>query len=128
MSKFPKSEILRNKSRIEALFSKGESFNVYPLRVVYLTEPPSADSQSTQVLVSIPTKKFKKAVDRNKLKRRVREAYRLNKHHLKRSEDRFYLLIGYIYIGKEIESYDLIARKLKQSLQRLTKLVGSKEN
>ena len=83
-------------------------------------------ARSHQTLITVPRKRYKKAVDRNCLKRRIKEAYRLNKHVLDHSTTD-YLLIGYIYIGKEILDYHLIAEKLKQSLQRLKEVIGSKE-
>jgi ribonuclease P protein component len=118
LNKFPKSERLRNKRRIEELFQKGATFTIYPLKVVYLRKPQTADYRN-QLLVATPKKNFKKAVDRNKLKRRIKEAYRLNKKLLENQQAGFYLLIGYIYVGKEIASYQIIEEKLKQSLNRL---------
>jgi ribonuclease P protein component len=82
-------------------------------------------SVPNQVLVSASKKNFKRAVDRNQLKRRMREAYRLNKHVLEDSLKEFYLVIGYIYVGKEIASYQEIEEKLKQSLLRLRDIIGS---
>jgi hypothetical protein len=55
----------------------------------------------------------------------MREAYRLNKHVLEDSLKEFYLVIGYIYVGKEIASYQEIEEKLKQSLLRLRDIIGS---
>jgi ribonuclease P protein component len=126
LSKLSKSEILRDKKQIEELFSQGETFNAFPLKVVYLLKPQPEECRHHKALITVPKKNFKKAVHRNKLKRRIREAYRHNKYVLNKPIADFYLLIGYIYIGKQIESYQLIAEKLKQSLQRLTKVVGSK--
>ena len=111
-NKFPKSERLTNKKLIGELFDKGSSFHVHPLKVLYLESP----SESNQVLITVPKKIFKRAVDRNLIKRRIREAYRTNKH--KRIGDT-YLLIGYIYIGKEIAEYKTIERKLIETLDRL---------
>ena len=118
MNKFPKSERLHSKKQIDELFSRGTSFTIYPLRVVFLKKPLESKLPN-QVLVSIPKKVFKKAVDRNKLKRRIREAYRLNKQLIENGQVRFYFIIGYIYIGKEIANYETIKDKLKQSLLRL---------
>lgn len=118
MNKFPKSERLHSKKQIEELFSRGTSFTIYPLRVVFLKKPLESKLPN-QVLVSIPKKVFKKAVDRNKLKRRIREAYRLSKQVIENGQVGFYFIIGYIYIGKEIANYETIKDKLKQSLLRL---------
>ena len=124
MNKFPKSERLHSTKLIEELFEEGTSFTIYPLRVVYLKKP--LQSQEThQVLVTIPKKRFKRAVDRNKMKRRIKEAYRLHKQVLKSEMQKFYLLIGYIYVGRDIASYQEVEEKLKESLLRLKEIVDS---
>lgn len=127
MNKFPKSEILSSKATIKDLFAKGQSFNCFPLRVIYLIRPRLQQSDATQVLFTVPRRSFKKAVDRNTIRRRIKEAYRLNKQVLYQPDSKVYLQIGYIYIGKNIEDYQTIADKLKQSLKRLTAIVGEKE-
>ena len=124
MSKFPKSERLHSKKLIEELFNSNTSFTVYPLRVVYSKKSLHANDPH-QMLVSIPKKRFKRAVDRNKLKRRIKEAYRLHKQVLEEGKREFYLLIGYIYVGKEIANYQEVEKKLKQSLLRLKEIVDS---
>ncbi len=124
MNKFPKSERLHNKSSIATLFSKGQHLVVYPLKLVYLKKERLDHALPNQMLVTVPKGRFKRAVDRNLLKRRIREAYRLNRQLIRQPED-FYLLIGYIYIGKELHNYHLIEEKLKQSLLRLNKVIGT---
>ena len=124
MSKFPKSERLHSKKLIEELFNSKTSFTIYPFRVVYLMKPLQAN-ECHQVLISIPKKRFKRAVDRNKLKRRIKEAYRLHKQVLGEEIQNFYLLIGYIYVGREIANYQEVEEKLKQSLLRLKEIVDS---
>jgi len=69
----------------------------------------------------VPKRNFKRAVDRNTLKRRIKEAFRLHKQVLAASPSPNSWIIGYIYIGKEIADYQTIAGKLNQSLLRLTK-------
>lgn len=75
---FPKKEHLCGEIRVGKLFSEGKAFIVYPLRVVYKVLPESSDIP-VKVLVSVPKKRFKHAVDRNRIKRLMRESYRLSK-------------------------------------------------
>src|SRR4051812_43206035 len=77
--KFPKEERLSSKKLIEELFSKGSSYYLYPFRLLVKDEKLPEGQLFPQVLISVPKKKFKKAVDRNRLRRQIKEAYRLNK-------------------------------------------------
>lgn len=116
---FPKRERLNSKKLIKELFTKGSSFHLYPLRIMYLPNPEE-NSGPDQVLFSVPKRYFKKAVDRNKIKRRLREAYRRNKHLLNDGNEMPHsFLIGYIYTAKDIIKYQELEDKLKSSLQRL---------
>jgi ribonuclease P protein component len=111
---FRKSERLSAKKDIEELFNNGSYFYLYPFKVIYLknTQP-----ELNQVLFSVPKRNFKKAADRNLLKRRMREAYRLHKHLLLTTPQ--ILSIAYIYTSKEIVDYQTIANQLKESLSRI---------
>ncbi|MDN5205083.1 ribonuclease P protein component [Fulvivirgaceae bacterium BMA10] len=116
---FSKNERLNSKKLIQELFTKGSSFCLYPIKIIYLHQASDAEG-SNKVLFTVSKKRFKKAVDRNKIKRRLREAYRLNKYQLldpDLSGDP--LLIAYIYIGRDILSFKEIESKLKDSLLRL---------
>jgi len=76
-----------------------------------------------QVLFSVSKKNFKQAVDRNLLRRRIFEAYRQHKHILQPMADQEkFLLIAYIYIGKEKATYQVIERQLIEALKRLNNL------
>ncbi|KAA3440791.1 ribonuclease P protein component [Rufibacter hautae] len=117
--RFPKEERLRSKKLIEQLFREGSSFNSYPLRFVALQVPGSAELP-VQVLVSVSKRSFKKAVDRNRIKRQMREAYRLHKHTLsKANPEGGTWCIGILYIGKEKSPFNVISKKLNLGLERL---------
>lgn len=114
---FSKEEHLCSKRLISLLFAKGSSFNLYPLRFVYCT-PQNLPPGQSQVLISVSKRYFKRAVDRNRLKRQMREAYRLNKHILRQDHSLAPGLLGIIYIGKEKKSYHSIQKKLISGLER----------
>lgn len=114
---FPKEEHLCSKRSIALLFSKGSSFNLYPLRFVYLT-PQDMPPAQTQVLISVSKRYFKRATDRNRLKRQMREAYRLNKYLLTQNQEQAPRLLGILYIGKEKKSFAVIQKKLISGLER----------
>jgi ribonuclease P protein component len=114
-----KREILRSKKSIKELFDNGSSFFLYPFKVQHITNP---DSKNNQVLFSVSKRNFKKAVDRNLLRRRIREAYRLHKSLLVAEEkESFSISIALIYISKFKLPYEEIENKLKQVLVRLNK-------
>ena len=117
---FPKEEHLCRKKLIEQLFSKqGSSFGVYPLRLTWLPAP-ARHSEPPQVLVSVSKRTFKRAVDRNRLKRLMREAYRLNKYRLLEAENGHPVaLLGILYTGKEKSELPLLEKKLISGLNRL---------
>ena len=113
--RFRKEERLSRKRIIEALFEKGSSYLVFPLKVIFLLHPDLTQSQH-QILITAPVKNFKKATDRNTLKRRIREGYRLNKALFKTSPT---FCLAYIYIAKEILPSSTIHKAIRSSLERL---------
>jgi ribonuclease P protein component len=121
MHTFKKEERLCSKKLLEKLFHNGSSFLVYPFRIVSIPET-LADSPA-KVVIAVSKRKFKRAVDRNLIKRRIREVYRLNKNELLYSflkERDLNLLISIHYIGKEIPEYEFIVKKLKLAIKKLT--------
>ena len=118
---FKKSERLHSKLLIGNLFDKGKSFFSYPYRVTFL-HVERGEGPPAQILVAVSKRNFKSAVDRNKIKRLIRESYRNNKHVIWDSYDNKpneQLLLSVVYVGKTIEPYTEIERKLILILHRL---------
>ncbi len=126
MFTFSRHERLKSRTLIGRLFREGNSFVAYPLRVVWL--PMDADTRQAvsmedaraQLAISVPKRVFKTAVDRNRLKRRIREAYRLHKHLLYdklTTGDRFAALM-LVYVAKEDLPYEEIARGLVKMVKK----------
>ena len=111
-----KSERLSSQKQIQALFSHGKSFNARPFAIRYL-ELAEPDQNEHQILVSVSKRNFKRAVDRNRIKRQIREAYRLNKHLLAGLSNKY--AIAYIYTFKKMIAYKELENKLIESLSRL---------
>ncbi|MBX2841422.1 MAG: ribonuclease P protein component [Flammeovirgaceae bacterium] len=113
---FSKDEKLTSKKAISLLFKEGKSFFKYPYKLIYSVTP--AESQLPKVLISIPKKNFKKAVDRNKLKRQTREIYRKNKFLFGQEEEKFIPNhLGFIYVGKEKEDFSVLERSIIKLLK-----------
>ena len=87
-----KEERLSWKRHIDRLFTEGRSFVAFPLRVVYLLSDEEGMPVRASFLVSVPKKRFKRAVKRNRIKRQVREAYRMHKYDLWESLEAIRLL------------------------------------
>ncbi|HEY0654513.1 MAG TPA: ribonuclease P protein component [Chryseosolibacter sp.] len=112
--RFVKKERLNNEILIKELFERGSSFYLFPFKVHFMNNP-DPDFPFHQVLFSVSKRNFKRAVDRNLLKRRMREAFRLNKESLPASRK---LLIAYIYTAKEILTFTQIQERLVKTLNR----------
>ena len=117
---FPKSEHLCGEKRITRLFTQGNAFIAYPLRVVYLIEPKK-DAETASVMVSVPKKRFKRAVKRNRLKRLMREAYRLNKQELteKLNQKEMQIHVAFNYVSDDLLDFAQVEKKMKVALLRL---------
>ena len=119
---FKKEERLCNKRRIDSLFHNGSSFIVYPLRAIYLVELPARPQMTPlEVLISVPKKRFRKAVSRNRVKRLIKEAYRLEKSPLRSflEAQSLHLSLAIQYVGtEELPLPDLLA-KIRQLTSRI---------
>ena len=114
-----KEERLCSRKLIGSLFLEGESFFIFPLKVVYLKSDLPGGGP-VQAAFTVSRKNFKRAVKRNLLKRRMREAYRLNKQILSQSDDRVPLAVMFIYAAREEKDYRIIERSMKQALLKLS--------
>lgn len=122
---FKKDERLCSVKVIETLFDRKNSANggvfSYPMRVVFQPQISAEDDSDistqnpTQVLFSVPKRQFKHAVDRNLIRRRMKEAYRLHKQLLTEN-----FSIAFIYIGKGIEDYKAIEKGMKSALKKVS--------
>jgi len=119
---FTKNERLCKKILIAKLFREGHSFFIHPFRVTYLETLIPSDFPA-QILIAVPKQHLRKAIQRNTVKRRMREAYRINKGILydALTERQGQMAICITYTSKEILSSDLIREKIILLLQRLRK-------
>jgi ribonuclease P protein component len=127
MYTFKKEERLCNKRLIDELFHKGSSFLCYPFKASWLLVDDAAQTTPVQILISVSKRRYKHAVDRNMVKRRLREAYRLNKQQylyesLTSVNKKIVISIG--YIGKQIEPYELFEKKMLRLLKQLSEEVA----
>lgn len=113
---FSKLEKLTGKKKIEGLFKRGSSFYLENFQVRHRH---TDDIGLNQILISVPKKNFKRAVDRNLLKRRIREAYRLNKSLLGDNSETHSISVAFIYLSKQILPFNDIQTQLIKCLERL---------
>lgn len=127
-----KCDRLCHRKSVDMLFDKGHSVYAYPLRMFYLSltgeqvrelcggHDVPAGYGRVQMMVTVPKKKFKRAVDRVLLRRRIREAYRLNCHELRgdvaADAQGRYLLLAFIYVGGEMREFASVERKMQKLL------------
>jgi len=128
---------LKSRKTIELLFSEGKSFSIFPFRILYCLSPlefttdennVAANNEKLQVGVTVSSRNFKKAVDRNRIKRLMREAWRLQKNELQLSPLLTHqsLKVFLIFTGKELPEHAMIYQKVAAVITRLIKLPSGK--
>jgi ribonuclease P protein component len=128
---FRKPERMVSQKLIDELFSGGHSCSLaaYPLRMVYMVRERQQGAEPVQLLISVPKKRLHHAVDRNRLKRQVREAYRLNKHRLESTlPDNEQLVVAFIWLAEGLESTDTVAARVKSLLKRISVKLQTKNS
>lgn len=130
MNKFYKEERLCSKKSLDLLFKKGSSFLLYPFRATFVFDA-QPHKFPAQVVINVAKKRYKHANDRNLIKRRTREAYRLQKNnllyaHLENKEE--LLLLGLQYVGKEIYPYAFLEKRIGQLLKKLLTQIYNEGN
>lgn len=120
---YSKKDKLKSKRRIEDIFTNGKHIIAYPVKIFYLFEESMDEKNMLQVGIGVSKKYFKHAVKRNRVKRLLRESYRLNHTHLKeeikKRNKNVYLFL--LYNSKEILSYKDVEEKVKKLLNIITK-------
>jgi ribonuclease P protein component len=116
-----KNERLKSRKQIDQLFAEGKSFAVNPFRIYYVIDDKLSKVNELQFGVGAGAKNFKKAVDRNRIKRLTREAWRLQKNELKEKlkSSGKQLNVFFIYTGKELPDFKTIKDKVAIALKKL---------
>ena len=125
---FSKEERICSKLTIERLFDKQQKVSIYPYRCFYDFTPVSDEAKVNRILIIVPKRSFKHAVDRNRLKRLTREAWRL--HHRQEFDphlpDGIRADLMFYYVGRDLLPYNLVESKIIEILHRLTKVAESR--
>ncbi len=119
---FHKHERLKSKKQIDFLFKHGKHSNASPIKIIYLLQDVTVTNTNNKVMFVVPKKLFKNAPDRNKLKRRMRESYRLNKLNFNSSlsPKNKTAIIAFIFTHQQIQDYNLINTAIQKLLNKIS--------
>lgn len=124
-----KEERICSKLQIDRLFNGGGSHSMaaFPIRAVYLLEPTNGQTEPVSILVSVPKRCFKRAVKRNRVKRQIREAYRLNKYTIinkVQALEGMSMMIAFIWLDDKLHDSEVVEKRVKSLLQRISEKCG----
>lgn len=124
--RFTYREKLKSRTQLKSLFGQGKRVSVYPIKTWYLELP--AGPKPILAGVGVSARNFRKAVDRNRIKRLLREAYRLQKTALFESlqADNKSVIVFFLYIGNDVPVYEQVKTAMAETLQKLTERFGGK--
>jgi ribonuclease P protein component len=124
---FQKKDKLKSRKQTQFLFAKGQSMNAFPIKLIYTLE--SNELGSVQTGVGAPSRTFRKAVDRNRVKRLLREGYRLERPEFIASSvdalNKLRVNLFFLYTDATVISQKEIQEKIKQLLSRLSEKINS---
>ena len=125
MFRFPKREHIVSTKLIETLFGSGsKTMAAYPLRVVFRKVPRQQVDVPVQVLISVPKKRLRHAVDRNRVKRQIREAYRNCGHPLADAvQAQETLLLGFVWTSNELMASAIVYGRIEKLLKRVSEKI-----
>lgn len=117
---FQRNEKLKGRKNTDRIFREGKTFLIYPVKVFYVLESVDGTVE-LKAGVGAGTRNFKKAVDRNRIKRLLRECFRKEKPALQSAllQSNKTMLVFFLYIGKEMPDHLLLRRKMKKITQTL---------
>ncbi|MBU8891162.1 MAG: ribonuclease P protein component [Bacteroidales bacterium] len=120
-----KEERLKSRKSIEYLFTNGNVINHFPLKLLFGISENKEHEYLAKIAVSVSKRNYKRAVDRNHIKRKLREAYRKNKQslhdYLAKTNQNVYFIV--IYVAKEDIQYQVIENEMKLLIEKLIKQI-----
>jgi len=121
---FPKSQRLTGKKEIDTVYKEGQTLKKFPFVVKYVRNVEMED-ESLKALFAVPKRRISKATSRNKVRRKLKEAYRLHKHSLEKvlEDSNQKMALFFVYTGKENANYALLEEKIQLILNELAKRI-----